>query len=131
MSKLAALGWLCGSWQGDYTGGGRVEEHWTAPAAGTMMGTSRIVRETRLLAAEFLLLEEKPDGITLSVILPGRQNMVFDLAELRDNEAVFVLRDGTDRLSYKREPDGSIYARMEKGRVGRPVTSEFRLRPMR
>ena len=60
--SLSDFSWLEGRWRGDW--GPRVaEQAWLAPAAGTMLGTFRLVENEKVLVIELFTLVEKPDGI--------------------------------------------------------------------
>jgi hypothetical protein len=61
-AAIEAFAFLEGSWQGEGMGG-QVDELWSAPAAGTMAGTFRLVRDGQVVFYEFLALEE--DGGTV------------------------------------------------------------------
>src|SRR5687767_15714011 len=43
-ATIADMAWLAGRWTGDGLGG-RTEEIWSPPDAGTMMGTFRLIRD--------------------------------------------------------------------------------------
>jgi Domain of unknown function (DUF6265) len=61
-SGLANFAWLEGRWLGAW--GPRVAEQcWTAPKAGMMLGTFRLVEDEKTLVLELFTLVEKPDGI--------------------------------------------------------------------
>jgi hypothetical protein len=69
-ATLAAVAWLAGgAWQG--TGlGGEVEERWSAPAAGAMMGMFRLIRKDAegrpaVVFYEFLLFLEEKGSLVL------------------------------------------------------------------
>lgn len=65
--KAVDLTWLSGTWVG--TKGERVEETWTTPEAGTLLGVSRTTRGDKALFHEFLRIEER-DGVLTYVALP-------------------------------------------------------------
>jgi hypothetical protein len=59
---IADFAWLEGRWQG--TWGPRVaEQSWTAPKAGMILGTFRLVEDEKTLVIELFTLVEKPEGI--------------------------------------------------------------------
>lgn len=51
---IEGLAWLAGTWQGTTSRGAWIEEVWTAPRAGMMLGLSRTVQEDRIREFEFL-----------------------------------------------------------------------------
>jgi hypothetical protein len=61
-SGLANFAWLEGRWLGAW--GPRVAEQcWTAPKAGMMLGTFRVVEDEKTLVIELFTFVEKPGGI--------------------------------------------------------------------
>jgi hypothetical protein len=62
--SLADLAWVAGTWSGEMNGS-TIEEQWSAPAGGAMMGMFRWVKGGTVLIYEFLLFEVGPAGVTL------------------------------------------------------------------
>ncbi len=60
--SLNELSWMAGSWKGT-TGGIAMEEHWTAPKGGSMIGLHRDVGKGRTLSFEFLRIEQQGNQI--------------------------------------------------------------------
>jgi hypothetical protein len=126
------LGWLTGHWQGDYEGG-QLAEQWMAPGGGTMMCVSRLIFGGKTASAEFLLLEERVDGLYLTIILPrSGRNELLRVTRMSNDEVVFehTNPEKRERLTYQHEGDGSLYVLLEKQKDGRPVETEFRMRPV-
>jgi hypothetical protein len=89
-----------------------VEESWTAPGGGTMLGVNRTIREGRTEAFEFLRIEARDEGIVY-VAHPGLRNPGTEF-RLRDAESA---RDGVATFE---NPDNDfpkvlIYERTESG----------------
>lgn len=59
---LADFAWLEGRWQGTW-GQRLAEQCWTAPRAGMMLGTFRLVEDEKTLVIELFTLVERPDAI--------------------------------------------------------------------
>jgi hypothetical protein len=59
---IEAFSFLEGRWEGQGLGG-RVDEVWSAPAAGTMAGAFRLIQDGRVVFYEFLALEEEDDTV--------------------------------------------------------------------
>ncbi|HWW62811.1 MAG TPA: DUF6265 family protein, partial [Thermoanaerobaculia bacterium] len=62
--------WMAGSWQlktGDVT----MEEHWTSPGGGVMLGMHRDVTKDGRTSFEFLRIEKKKDGSLVYLAMPG------------------------------------------------------------
>lgn len=114
---LNALDWLAGCWQGG-DGGQVIEEHWMAPRGGMLVGVSRTVTTGRTTAYEFLLIREQDAGLVYVVRPAGREEATFTLvrgATKLAREAVFERIGSTfpQRVIYRQQPDGSLYARLE------------------
>lgn len=58
--------WLAGHWRGEGLGGTN-EELWSPPAAGTMMGVFRHMREGRVVFYEFMTLSTRSDRLVLAI----------------------------------------------------------------
>ena len=63
-SDLEPLRWLSGEWQGDGPTG-RVEAFWLPPAAGTMAGVLRRIREGRVLGYALATITEQDGSLVL------------------------------------------------------------------
>jgi len=116
MSSVERLAWLAGCWE--LRGEKRiVEERWMPPRGGTMHGMGRTVAGGRTVDWEWLRIEER-DGRLVFVALPARQaETEFVQVALGDSVVTFENpeHDFPRRISYRREPDGSIVARIEGG----------------
>ena len=65
-AKIADLAWLAGTWRGAGLGGMN-EEHWSAPAGGTMMGMYRLLKDGRVVFYELLTLGESGGSLLLTL----------------------------------------------------------------
>jgi hypothetical protein len=113
-ATIDQAGWLAGCWSRE-AGGRLVEEHWMKPAGGTMIGMSRTVASGRTTAHEFLRLVEQ-DGTLAYIAQPSRQKeATFVLTSIAPGDLVFEnpAHDFPQRILYKRQPDGSVKARIE------------------
>ncbi|MGZ6028306.1 MAG: DUF6265 family protein [Myxococcaceae bacterium] len=63
-TDLEPLRWLAGEWQGDGPTG-RVEAFWLPPAAGTMAGVVRRIREGRVFGYSIAVLSEQDGSVVL------------------------------------------------------------------
>jgi len=124
------LAWLAGCWasEGREAGSG---EQWSAPAGGTMLGTSRTVRGGRTIEWEFLRIREAEDGVLEYVALPSRQaETVFRMTRLAEREVTFENpgHDFPQRIVYRREGLDRLVARIEGSAGGRDRVVEFPMR---
>jgi hypothetical protein len=65
-ATITDMAWLAGHWTGDGLGG-QVEEIWSGPQAGAMMGMFRLVREGKTSFYELMTLVEENGRLSLRV----------------------------------------------------------------
>lgn len=113
---IEKLSFLSGCWAG-----GGSEEVWLKPQGGTLLGMSRTVKGGRTVFTEFLHISAAADGaIVLNVQLKlAAKSTQFRLTEMKDGFVTFSNpeHDYPQRIIYKREAGGSLFARIE-GNVG-------------
>lgn len=63
-TTVEEMAWLTGRWVGDGLGGS-TEETWGAPEGGVMIGTFRLVRNSRPVFYEFMTLSQTENGLAL------------------------------------------------------------------
>lgn len=92
---LVDINVLSGSWIGDAFGG-KIEEIWTKPASGSMIGMFRMYNEKRTGVLEFLVITEDRHGVTLKfkhfdVDYNAKEEtpLVFKLISIEGNKYVF------------------------------------------
>lgn len=114
VSPVETLGWMAGCWV-DESGPSRVEELWTAPGGGVMLGASRTVRDGALRSFEHLLLQARGDGAIYRASPSGQATTEFASIHLSDTLVVFENpeHDFPRRISYRRVSGDSLRARVE------------------
>lgn len=125
-ASVQQLAWLAGSWASDAADPVAQEEHWTSPRGGAMLGMNRTVKGDRMVAFEFVRIEER-DGTLVYLASPGgRPPTTFTLAELADGRVVFEnpTHDFPQRVLYTRHGD-RLTARIEGTRDGRARSMEW------
>ncbi len=131
---LADLSWLVGHWRGQVAES-VLEEYWSAPAAGAMMGMFRWVRGDKIDVYEFLTLVEENEGVTLRfkhfdaglvsweekdkflqyrVVSAGPQEVVFEDPQ----------RSFPRRITYRLSGDQAVHI-LEGERDGQPARMEL------
>ena len=125
-ASLDAVAFLAGTWTGE-EGGVSMEEHWTRPAGGMMLGLHRDVAPGKPAFFEFLRIEETPKGIVYLASPRGAPATAFPLVESGGNRAVFENRkhDCPTRIIYRLTGDGSLHARIEGTKKGKPAFEEW------
>lgn len=111
---VEALAWMAGDWQ---TAPGRVqvEEHWTQPAGGTLIGMSRTLAGGRTAFFEYVRIETRADGVYYVAHPRARPGTDFKMVRASASEVVFEnpAHDFPKRIIYRRNADGSLAARIE------------------
>ncbi len=106
--------------------GTRIEERWTSPAGGAMLGTNRTLRGGRMTGFEFLRIITR-EGRLVYVAQPGgRPPTEFPLAESGPDLLVFENQghDFPKRLRYRRT--GSILVvELDGIEGGQPARATF------
>ena len=128
---LAPLAWMAGDWETrDATT--YVEEHWTRPAGGAMLGNSRAIRDGKMVEFEFLRIEARGDGIFYVPQPSGKPPVDFKFTRTASNEAVFVNPGHNDHLRkiiYRKDADGTLTARIEGENNGKSFAQDWRYFP--
>ena len=124
--SLDAVAFLAGTWTGE-EGGVSMEEHWTAPAGGLMLGLHRDVFPGKPAFFEFLRIEATPKGIVYLASPRGAPATPFPLVESGGNRAVFENRehDFPTRIIYRLTPEGALHASVEGTKKGKPAFEEW------
>jgi hypothetical protein len=113
-TALGRLAWLAGCWETS-SDDASVEEQWTVPRGGVMLGVNRTARDGRLIAHEFLMLDGR-DGSLVYVAHPSGQSSATFLAEsVSDTRAVFgnPEHDYPQLIGYEYRANDSLLAWIE------------------
>jgi hypothetical protein len=121
------LGWISGCWE--RRGDDRLtEERWMTPSGGLMIGMSRTVAKGKVVEYEFIMIREEANGDISYIARPsGQEEASFRLVKLGKTEAVFEnpTHDFPQRIIYRREKDGSLFARIEGTMKGKARGVDF------
>ena len=125
-ASISDLSWLAGCWS---SRGGEAgsEEHWLAPAGGSMLGVGRTVVDGKTVAHEFMQIRETEPGKLAFIARPsGQAEASFPLARLGENEVVFEnpSHDFPQRVVYRRQGE-ELQARIEGTETGTDKRIEF------
>lgn len=118
--RVEDLAFMSGSWilQGER---GSVEEHWTAPRGGVLLGMGLVARPPRGASYEYLRVIDD-DGVLVYVAEPmGQSETRFPLAELGHDRVVFANgdHDWPRRIEYLLGEGGELCVRLDGvGREG-------------
>jgi uncharacterized protein DUF6265 len=128
-SEIAELAWLSGDWQTAPGGRAEIEEHWTKPAGGSMLGMSRTVAGGKTAEFEFLRIEQRENEIYYVAQPKGRCPQTdFKLTRVTAQEAVFEnpTHDFPKRIIYKKTADDSLTASIDAGERTKQMTFAYR-----
>lgn len=112
---LNDLSWLTGCWEANLRGR-EVNEQWMKPGGGIMLGMARTVSQGKAAEFEFTQIREDKDGSIYYVAKPsGQAEALFKMIKLQNKEVVFEnpQHDFPQRIIYRLQPDGSLFARVE------------------
>jgi len=111
---LTPLAFLAGGWR-TANGPVTVEEHWTSPEAGSMLGCGRMMRDGETVLFEFLRIEQNGDEVVYHASPLGRAATPFHLAHAEPGLVVFenLEHDFPQRIVYRLRDDGVLHARTE------------------
>lgn len=125
---VESLAWLAGCWARTTAEPGSGEQ-WTPPAGGTMLGTSRTVRDGLTVEYEFVVIRANDSGQLAYFAHPsGQAAAAFPLLRLGAGEVVFEnpTHDFPQRVGYRLESGGdALLAWIEGTSDGRTRRVEF------
>jgi len=120
-SPVNTMTWLAGQWRGEAFGG-VCEESWTAPSAGTMVGTYKQINKDTVTFYEIMTITADGDGAALKV---KHFNADLTAWEEKDGWTLFPFIEATeneirfDGLVYRRlSPDTMQIVLRMKGKDG-------------
>lgn len=137
-ATIDQVAWVAGAWTGT-VGDRTVEQHWSAPAAGSIIAMYRSIRANRPTLYELLAIEQEGDGLVLRIkhFAPGAglvgqeakdESMNHTLVKLGDRSAVF--EGGTAaspvRVTFTSPDPATLDIVVERQRDGKPVATEFK-----
>jgi hypothetical protein len=125
-ASIADLEWLTGAWLGTNSGSS-TEERWGPPLGGAMLGTSRTVKNGKMVAFEYLRVVERNGGLVYIAQPGGAPPTEFALTELEGTRAVFEnpRHDSPQRIVYELSDELRLSASIGYIRGGRPRLFEF------
>ncbi|HEV3484105.1 MAG TPA: DUF6265 family protein, partial [Vicinamibacterales bacterium] len=132
------LAWVAGAWTGTL-GDRTVEQHWSAPLAGSIVAMYRSIRGGKTTLYELLAMENEGEGVVLRIkhFAPGRglvsqeakdESMDHTLVSLEERTAVFVGGTAASpvRITFRSPDANALNITVERQREGKPVSTEFK-----
>lgn len=127
-AKINELGWLSGNWVATRSSGSSVEERWSSPKGGSLIGTSRSINTNgKLTAFEFLRILEREQSLVYIAQPGGTQPTEFLLTELSPTKAVFEnpRHDYPKKITYELTSQDKLTATIGFLKGGTPRRFEF------
>jgi hypothetical protein len=124
-ATTADLAFLAGCWK--FEAKGRiVEEHWMAPAGGSLIGVSRTVVNGKLTEFEFLQIRDRAEGLTYIAKPSNQPEAKFVVSAKSADEVVFENpeHDFPQRIRY-RLTGNTLNARIEGTMNGKTRGIDF------
>lgn len=112
---VADLAWMSGCWTMT-RGSSIVDEHWSKPAGGVMLGYTRYVRDGRITDHEYMRLEHSEGSVRyMARITPKDGGTPFTLKQATATEAVFenASHDFPQVIRYRLVSKDQMQARVE------------------
>ena len=105
-----------------------MEEHWTAPSGGTLLGLNRVVREGKTVHREYLSIDFDGVSAALSVHLfrEPRETVTYPVAFAGEREIHFqnLQHERLTDMVYRRD-DGQLTITLSGVRKGEPFRDEI------
>jgi len=120
------LAWMEGRWVGEQDGLS-IEERWTGPVGGALLGVHTDVKAGRLASWEFLRIDTTDEGTFYFASPRSAPPTPFKLVEQGEKRVVFENKahDFPQRILYWLDAAGAMHARIEGPRGGRTASMEW------
>ncbi len=126
-AAIGDLEWLAGAWVGTRSSGASMEERWSPPLGGAMLGVSRTVSRGKMSAFEYLRIVERDGGLIYIAQPGGNPATEFVLTELTTTRAVFdnPRHDYPKRIVYELSAEGGLSTTIGFMKGGSPRRYEY------
>ena len=110
-AAISDVAWIAGAWTGT-AGPVTIEERWTPAAGGAMLGVSRTIKDSKMVAFEFLRIVERNGGLVYIAQPNGRPPTEFTLTAFDGQSATFEnpAHDFPNTIRYAKRADGGLDA---------------------
>ena len=124
-SRLDRLAWLQGCWE-VVTPTQTVQENWTSPRGGSMLGMGRTMRDGKLVEYESIIIREQGGRLVYEAHPSGQPTATFLSTTVGAATVVFEnpQHDFPQKVGYRRDGD-ALLAWIEGSVNGAPRRSEF------
>lgn len=131
-ASLGDLDWLTGCWEGRQ-GDAILEEIWSKPGGGSMLGLSRTVKESRTTSFEFMQFREEKGSLVFLPQPQGGTRVPFPLKDSFAGRLTFENKehDFPQRVIYEQKGKGLLLAAIEGTYKGKEEREEYQMRKVR
>ena len=114
-SRVSDLAFMSGCWRGVTRSGTTIEEFYTGPSSNMIIGTTRYVREGRVVDFEFTRIDQTDSGAVITPHPKGVRSVSFAPKVVESNRAVWEnpTHDVPQRILYTRVGADTLVARIE------------------
>lgn len=113
--QMSDLAFMAGCWRGLTRSGTTIEEFYTAPSSNMIIGTTRYVREGRVVDFEFTRIDQTDSGAVITPHPKGVRSVSFAPKVVESSRAVWEnpTHDFPQRILYTRAGADTLVARIE------------------
>jgi hypothetical protein len=131
-ASLEDVAWLSGCWEGRQ-GKAIIEEIWSKPRGGSMLGLGRTVKGDRTASYEFMQLRKEAGSLVFMPQPQGGSRVSFPLKDSFGGRLTFENKehDFPQRVIYERKGPGLLLAAIEGTHKGKQEREEFQMRKVR
>lgn len=131
-ASLSDIAWLSGCWQGR-EGDAVIEEIWSKPSGGSMLGMGRTVKGNRTVSFEFMQFREENGSLVFLPQPGGGPRVSFPLKDFFGGKATFenLKHDFPQRVIYERKGKALMWASIEGMQNGKAGRQEFVMHKVR
>jgi hypothetical protein len=118
---VTQLSWMTGCWE-QSRGSLTIEEQWTKPRGGIMLGVARTVKGDKAVETEFLKIAPEGGVLVYTPRIGNREPVPFKLLRISETEVVFenLTHDFPQRIIYRKQ-EGGLFARIENKEKGQDI----------
>jgi len=122
--SVEELSWMTGCWR-QQSGTRVIDETWSTPGGGALLGMSRTVAGGRMVAYEFMRIQDE-GGLTFTAKPSGQNEASFKVLKRGPREIVFEnpAHDFPQRVIYRRDGD-LLIGRIEGTQNGKPGSVDY------
>jgi hypothetical protein len=137
-ATVEQLAWVTGAWTGKL-GERTIEQHWSAPLAGSIIAMYRSIQANKPTLYELLAMEQDGEGVVLRIkhFAPGAglvgqeakdESVNNTLIQLEGRMAVFEggVASSPTRITFTSPDPDTLNITVGRQRDGKPVSTEFK-----